>query len=404
MFPALDRLPDYPFDRLRALLDPVAAPAGLDPIALSIGEPRHNPPAFVPEILEREKADWNRYPPIDGTPALRDAIAGWLTRRFSLQPDSVDPNRHVLPCVGTREALFMIATLMRDADGVTATRAMAFPNPFYHVYAGAAVLNGYRPIALATPAVRGFLPNLDALNPQDWSDTAVLYLCNPANPQGAVAPLDSLVDAIRRCRETNTVLVVDECYADLYDDAPPPGALQACETLGPGNAGGLFDNVLIFHSVSKRSSAPGLRSGFMAGDDRLIAALRRYRNYAGSTMPMPIQAASAALWNDDAHAADNRALYREKIDAAQAILGNRFGFYRPAGGFFLWLDMTETGSDGEAACAVLWRDAALRVLPGAYLGRPGDGGDAACRPYIRVALVHPKPVIEEALGRLVKVL
>jgi N-succinyldiaminopimelate aminotransferase len=399
-FPNLENLPDYPFDRLRALLDPVAPPAGLEPIALSIGEPRHDPPAFVPEILEREKADWNRYPPIDGTPALRAAVAGWLTRRFALADGFVDADRHVLPCVGTREALFMIAALMRDAEGVTDRRALAFPNPFYHVYAGAAVLNGYRPVPLATPPETGFLPDLAVLSDADWSDAALLYLCNPANPQGAVAPLETLIDAVRRCRETGTVLIVDECYADLYDDAPPAGALQACERLGPGPSGDAFEGVLIFHSVSKRSSAPGLRSGFVAGDAGLIDALRRYRNYAGATMPMPIQAASAALWADDAHAEANRALYRAKIDAAQAILGDRFGFYRPAGGFFLWLNV----DDGERACRVLWRDAALRVLPGAYLGRAEDGGRDACAPYIRIALVHPKPVIEEALGRLVKVL
>ena len=399
-FPSLDRLPEYPFDRLRALLDPVSPPAGLDPIMLSIGEPRHSPPAFVLDVLAANAADWNRYPPIDGTSAFRQSIAGWLTRRFGLANSTVDPARHILPCVGTREALFMLATLARDAENAPANPVMAFPNPFYHVYAGAAVLNNFEPLALASPKENGFMPDLTTLSDQTWSDMQLLYLCSPGNPQGAIASLDFLKSALAKARATNTLLVVDECYADLYDKTPPPGALQAAEALGPGEKGDLLDGLLIFHSVSKRSSAPGMRSGFIAGDARILEILRRYRNYGGSTMPMPIQAASAALWDDDAHAAENRTLYREKFDLAEKTIGGRFGFYRPEGGFFLWLDV----GDGVAAAEALWREAALRVLPGSYLGRPNSDGTDPSRPYIRVALVHPIEIIEDALTRFVKVL
>jgi len=399
-FPTLDRLPDYPFDRLRVLLDPITPTTNADPIMLSIGEPRHDPPAFVLEALAANAADWNRYPPIDGTPDLRNAVVGWLTRRFGLNADSIDANRHVLPCVGTREALFMIATLVRDAADRPTNAAMAFPNPFYHVYAGAAVLNGFDPIALSSPVETGFLPNLASLSEADWARTQLLYICNPGNPQGAVASLDYLKDALTKARETNTLLIVDECYADLYDTDPPCGALQAAEALGPGPSGDVFEGLLIFHSVSKRSSAPGLRSGFMAGDAAIIDVLRRYRNYGGSTMPMPIQAASAALWNDDDHAAANRDLYRAKFDLCESMLAGQFGFYRPTGGFFLWLDV----GDGITAAETLWRDAALRVLPGSYLGRPEPDGTDLSAPYIRIALVHPIEIIDDALARFVKVL
>jgi N-succinyldiaminopimelate aminotransferase len=269
------------------------------------------------------------------------------------------------------------------------------PNPFYQVYLAAAVFAHAEPAFLPAAAETHLLPDLAILDEEMLDRTALLYLCSPANPQGAVTSLAALGEAIDLARRYRFVLCVDECYADIYADAPPPGTLEACAA-----AGGRLDNVLVFHSLSKRSSAPGLRSGFVAGDARLIAAFRRLRSFGGASVPLPILAASAALWRDDAHAEANRALYRAKFEMAERILGHRFGRLRPAGGFFLWLDV----GDGESAARALWKEAAVRVLPGAYLARPSGGADNPGRAFIRLALVDDLPTTEDALRRLRKVL
>lgn len=390
--PALDALTDYPFDRLRALLDPIAPPAGLKPMVLSVGEPRHAPPAMVREIIDREHAAWNRYPPVDGTEAFRQAVAQWLTRRFELPHGFVDPGRHVLPVAGTREALFLIASVcVPPAVAGAPPPAVLMPNPFYQVYLAAAALHGAEPVFLPATRETGFLPDLECLPEALLARTAMLYVCSPANPQGAAADLDYLKAAVQLARRHGFTLVVDECYAEIYDQAPPAGVLAACAALGEGLA-----NVLAFHSLSKRSSVPGLRSGFVAGDARLIAAFRRLRAFAGATLPLPILSASAALWQDEAHVAENRRLYRAKFDLAEQLLAGRFAFYRPAGGFFLWLDV----GDGEEAARTLWQRAALRVLPGAYLARPDAASDNPGRRYIRMALIDDPAETEDALRRL----
>ncbi len=393
--PRVSDLPDYPFDRLRALLDGVAPPAGMTPLVLSVGEPRHSPPPMIAETLAKDSSLWGRYPPGDGTPEFRAAVVDWLTRRYGLKPGAVDPARHVLPVAGTREALYLISALVVPQKKAGGAPVVAMPNPFYHVSGGAAAVSGAEPVYLpATPAT-GFLPDIAALDERILARTALFYFCSPANPQGAVAGIDTLKAAIRLARQHDFVLVADECYAEIYDREPPPGALQACAAMGDG-----FANVLVFHSLSKRSSAPGLRSGFVAGDETLIKPFRRLRNYVGPQVPMPAIAASTALWRDEAHVEANRALYRRKFTVAEDILGGRFGFYRPAGGFFLWLDV----GDGEAAAKRLWSEAAIRTLPGAYIGRPDESGLNPGRRYLRLALVdHPKTTAE-ALERLVKVL
>ncbi len=393
--PRVSDLPDYPFDRLRALLDGVAPPDGVKPLVLSVGEPRHAPPTIIAETFAANADLWGRYPPGDGTPEFRAAVAAWLGRRYALPPGAVDPDRHVLPVAGTREALYLISALAVPPRKAGGAPVVAMPNPFYHVYGGAAAVAGAEPVYLPATRSTGFLPDIASLPKSVLDRTALYYFCSPANPQGAVADLERLQDAIRLARKHDFVLVADECYAEIYDRDPPPGALQACAALGAG-----FDNVLVFHSLSKRSSAPGLRSGFVAGDDKLIKPFRRLRNYVGPQVPMPAIAASTALWRDESHVEANRALYRHKFGIAEAILGGRFGFYRPAGGFFLWLDV----GDGEAAARRLWAEAGLRTLPGAYIGRPDGSRTNPGDRYLRLALVDDPETTAEALERLVKVL
>jgi N-succinyldiaminopimelate aminotransferase len=270
--------------------------------------------------------------------------------------------------------------------------AVLLPNPFYQVYVGAAVMAGAEPVFVPSPEGQ---PDFAALPDAVLSRAALAFLCSPANPQGRVASLERLQDSIRLARRFGFTLALDECYAEIYGQAPPPGGLEACAALGGG-----MENVLVFHSLSKRSSVPGLRSGFVAGCPELIGAFQRLRSYGGATLPLPVLAASAALWRDEAHVDENRRLYRAKFDLAQRHLEGRLGFQRPEGGFFLWLDV----GDGEEAAKRLWREAGIRVLPGAYLARDGADGVNPGSRFIRVALVHDLATTDMALSRLASVL
>jgi N-succinyldiaminopimelate aminotransferase len=386
----LDLLTDYPFRRLAALLQ---EPPGAPPLVMSIGEPQHPPPAMLADVLAGEAAGWAKYPPMAGTPAFRAAAAAWLTRRYRLPADAVEPDRHILPLVGSREGLFQIAQVV--CDETAEPPVVLLPNPFYQVYAGAALLAGAHPVFVPAVKETGFLPDFSGLSPDLLDRTALAYLCSPANPQGAVASVDRLKEAVGLARRHRFVLAVDECYSEIYHGLPPAGGLEACAALGDG-----FDQVVVFQSLSKRSSVPGLRSGFAAGDERVIAALARRKAYSGAALPLPILAASTALWQDEAHVEVNRALYRAKFDAAEERLAGRFGFYRPAGGFYLWLAV----ADGQAAARKLWLEAGIRVLPGAYLGRPDATGTNPGDGYIRVALVQDLAATQSALERLAKVL
>lgn len=386
----LARLTDYPFARLRALLDGLDPPDPADTLTLSVGDPQHPLPALALEALAANGHLWNRYPPLQGTEAFREAAATWLAARFGLPPGLVDPGTAMLPVSGTREALFMLAALVVPRERAGAVPAVCLPNPFYAVYEGAAVMAGAQPVFLPARAETGFLPDLDPLEarPGLLDRLALLYLCNPANPQGAIADRAYLARLLALARHHGFVLAVDECYADIYDAAAPPSVLEVAE--------GRLDNLVVFHSLSKRSNAAGLRAGFMAGDPALVQAFLRLRAYSAAGMPLPVQAAAAALWQDETHVAENRALYRAKFDCAEAAFGDRLGFFRPPGGFFLWLDV----GDGEAAARSLWTAAGLKVLPGAYLTRPDGDGVNFGEPYIRVALVHDTTVLETALPRV----
>jgi aspartate/methionine/tyrosine aminotransferase len=391
--PRLDELSDYMFRRLARLLEGIEPAAGRAPIDLSIGQPMHPVPGLLRETLRAHDHLWGRYPPVGGTPEFRAAAAAWLTRRYHLPQGALDLERHVLPCAGTKEALFMIAQVVVPGRKTGRVPAVLMPNPFYNVYLGAAAIAGAEPVLLPATAQTGHLPALDDLTPELLERTAAFYLCTPANPQGAAADLEYLQRALDLARRYDFVLIVDECYAEIYTRAAPVGALQAAFALD-----GRLDHVLVFHSLSKRSSAAGLRSGFVAGDPALLAAFARLRSYGAAVQPLPIVAAATALWQDEQHVIANRALYQAKFDLADRCLAGLFDYVRPDGGFFLWLDV----GDGETVTRRLWAEAALKVLPGAYLGRPDAGGRNPGASAIRVALVHDLATTEAALARLVE--
>ena len=380
-----------PFARLAERLDGIAP--GRPVINLSVGEPQHPVPDFVGPVLARNLADFGRYPQIRGTDAFRGAVAGWLARRYGAE---IDPAREVIVLGGSREGLFLAA--------FTATRrkpverpAILVPNPYYQAYGAGAWGAGAELVPLDATAETGFLPDLDALEPALLERTAALYLASPSNPQGAVADLDYLVRALTLARRHDFMLFLDECYSEIYTDAPPPGGLEAARALGG------LDRVVVFNSLSKRSSLPGLRIGFAAGDPDFLDAYAQLRNVGGPQVPLPAQAVAAAAYADEAHVEANRALYRTKFGVAEQILGGRFGYRRPAGGFFLWLDVAREGG-GEAVATRLWREGGVRVLPGAYLTTGGAGGRNPGAAYVRVALVADVETTAEALRRVVEVL
>ena len=373
-------LPEYAFPRLRALLDP--HPPGGAPLAMSIGEPRHDPPAFLADELSRHVALYGRYPPNEGAPELRAAIAAWLSRRYGLGSDRADPDRHVFPLNGTREGLFAACLALVPERKNGARPAVLIPNPFYQCYAVAALTAGAEPVYVPATAETGFLPDFAALPTDLLARTAAVYLCSPSNPQGAVATEAQWRALIGLAETHDFVVFADECYSEIWREAPPPGALQVAAAMGADP-----ERVLAFHSLSKRSNLPGLRSGFCAGGPASIAALRKLRAYVGAPLPLPAQLAAAAVWADEAHVDASRTMYQEKYRLADAVLGGWNAYVAPEAGFFLWLDV----GDGEAAALKLWRETGVRALPGAYLSRPSPdwlgGGDPGTA-HLRVALVE----------------
>ncbi|MGF1659119.1 MAG: aminotransferase class I/II-fold pyridoxal phosphate-dependent enzyme [Rubrimonas sp.] len=384
-------LPDYAFTRLRALLDP--HPPGAEPLALSIGEPTHAPPQVALDALAANSHLYGKYPPNEGTPGLRSAIADWLARRYGLRPDRAHPDRHVLPLNGTREGLFMACLAMCPERKAGARPAVLIPNPFYQCYAAAALAAQAEPVYVAADPATG-LPDFAGLPPETLARTAVAYVCSPANPQGAVASRAWWAGLIRLAEAHDFVVFADECYSEIWRDAPPPGALEVAQEIGADP-----ERVLAFHSLSKRSNLAGLRAGFCAGGPETVKAALRLRSYGGAPSPLPAQAAAEAAWRDEAHVVANRALYAEKYAIADEVLGGMNGYASPQAGFFLWLRV----DDGEAAALALWREAGIRTLPGAYLSRPGRQGDPG-RDRLRVALVAAPDALRKGLGALRAVL
>jgi N-succinyldiaminopimelate aminotransferase len=390
----LDQLGDYAFRRLDRLIDGVVPATNEAPLKMSLGEPQHAPPPLLAETLTQNAHLWNRYPPVAGTPDWRQAVAEWLTTRYRLPAGLIDPDKHLLPAAGTREALFMVSLVCVEGARSAPTPAVLMPNPYYQVYSGGGVMAGGEPVYLNATRETGFLPDLDALTPTLLERTAVLFMCSPANPQGAVASFDYWKRALGLARQYGFTLLADECYSEIYSDTPPPGALEAAAATGS------LDNLLVFNSLSKRSSSPGLRCGLIAGDARLIAMFTRLRSYGGAGVPLPTIAAAAALYRDETHVEANRALYRAKFDAAARIFGTRHGFYRPGGGFFLWLDV----GDGEAAARTIWREAGVTTLPGGYLARPDAAGFNPGAAFVRIALVHDVATVTDGLTRVARAL
>ncbi|ACO80042.1 succinyldiaminopimelate transaminase [Azotobacter vinelandii CA] len=388
---ALNLLQPYPFEKLRALLAGVQPPAGKKPIALSIGEPKHRSPSFVVEALAANLEQLAVYPTTLGLPALREAIARWCERRFRVPADRLDPARHVLPVNGTREALFAFAqtVVKRTGNGLVVS-----PNPFYQIYEGAALLAGATPHYLPCLPENGFNPDFDAVPADVWRRCQLLFLCSPGNPTGALVPLATLKKLIALADEHDFVIAADECYSELYFDEqnPPPGLLTACAELGRDD----FRRCVVFHSLSKRSNLPGLRSGFVAGDAEILKSFLLYRTYHGCAMPVPTQLASIAAWSDEVHVRANRVLYREKFDAVLGILQPVLDVERPDGSFYLW---PRTPVDDQVFTRDLFAREHVTVVPGAYLSRSVDGLNPGAD-RVRMALVAPLNECVEAAGRI----
>ncbi|MEZ5911230.1 MAG: aminotransferase class I/II-fold pyridoxal phosphate-dependent enzyme [Paracoccaceae bacterium] len=378
-------LPEYAFPRLRRLLD--AHAPGDTPIAMTIGEPRHPPPPFVGEVLAASLGGFGCYPPNEGSPELLATIAGWLATRYGV---SVDAGAQIMALNGTREGLFnaLIALCPETKGGKRP--AILMPNPFYQVYAVAALAIGAEPVYVPATAETGFLPDYRALPDAVLDRVAVAYLCSPSNPQGAVAGRGYWDDLIALAEKHDFRIFADECYSEIWRDAPPVGALEAAAGVGADS-----ERVFVFHSLSKRSNLPGLRSGFVAGGREGISRMRLLRSYAGAPLPLPLQRVAERAWGDEAHVEENRALYQEKFAIADGIFNGVAGYRGPDGGFFLWLAV----KDGEAAALKLWRETGVRVLPGAYLGREVDGVNPGAG-YIRVAMVAPREEMQRGLIRL----
>jgi N-succinyldiaminopimelate aminotransferase len=391
MNPRLEALHVYPFERLARLKAGITPPPALKHIAMSIGEPQHAPPQFLLETLRRSVDELGSYPATVGLPELRSACAGWLTRRYGLREGSVDPETMVLPVNGTREALF---AFVQAAVRTERAARIVMPNPFYQIYEGAALLAGAQPFFMDTLPEADYLPDLAAVPEAVWRCCEVLLLCSPGNPTGAVLPLQFLRRALDLAERYDFIVASDECYADIYQDegAPPPGLLEASEARGDA----AFARCVVFHSLSKRSSVPGLRSGFVAGDPALLKRFLLYRTYHGSAMPVPTQRGSIVAWQNDAHAADNRRLYQEKFAHVLPILAPLLAVTRPAGGFYLW---PSVGGDDEQFARELYARAHVTVLPGSYLGRAQERANPGAG-RVRISLVPPLRQCVEAAERI----
>lgn len=375
-------LPEYAFPRLRALL--ADHPAGGAEIAMSIGEPKHAFPDFVADVLAAHIHEFAKYPPNEGTPELRSAIAGWLRRRYKV---TLDPDTAIMALNGTREGLFNACIALCPEQKNGKPPKVLIPNPFYQVYAVAAAAIGAVPVFVPAPAGNGFLPDYAGLPAAVLDQTAIVYLCSPSNPQGAIASREYWADLLQLAEKHDFRIFADECYSEIYRDAPPPGALEIAAETGADP-----ERVAVFHSLSKRSNLPGLRSGFVAGGAATIREVKRLRAYAGAPLPLPLQRVAERAWADEEHVVANRAQYQQKYRIADQIFEGVQGYKSPEAGFFLWLPV----DDGEAATVKLWRETGVKVLPGAYLSRDVDGTTPG-QDYIRVAMVATSEEMQRGL-------
>ena len=399
----LEQLFEFPYHRLPKILGESGFNG--ERIALHIGEPGVPPPDFVAEIVADKKALWGKYPTGNGTPSYRQAVADWLTRRYRLPEGLVGGDSHIVSYPGSKEGLFHAAltAVMRKEQSLPAgvRPVVLLPSPAYHVYFGSSLVAGADVVPLPLEESNGFMPRPEDLPADIRARTALLYLCSPNNPCGTVLALDRLKELIALARGHDFLLLSDECYSEIYFDAPPPGILEAAVALD-----GRFDNVLCLNSLSKRSGSPGLRCGFGAGDPHLAEVMVLQRGYVGTQVPGPNMAAGEALWRDEAHVAEARAFYAAGVDAAEEVLGGFAGYHRPEGGFFIWLKVGE----GEAFATRLWQEQGVSVLPGSIMCRPYSDRPGDDRPgtpgddYIRFAVMHPADKVREAARRVAALL
>jgi len=391
MNPNLSKLQPYPFEKLARLKQGLQPPTDKTHIALSIGEPQHPTPHFITEALIAHLHGLTNYPATKGIPELRSSISDWLANRFKLPAGAVDPDRQVLPVAGTREALFSFAQCVVDAG---AKPLVLMPNPFYQIYEGAALLAGAEPYFLNTTRETGYLPDFDSVPESIWARCHLLYVCSPGNPTGAVMDETTQRRLIELARRFDFVIASDECYSELYADEanPPPGLLQTAHGMGHTD----YKHCVVFHSLSKRSNAPGLRSGFVAGDAGILQKYLLYRTYHGCALSLPVQHASLAAWRDEAHVRENREVYRKKFTAVYEILRDVLDVEIPPAGFYLW---PRTPIEGEFFARELFAQQNVTVLPGSYLSRNSGGVNPGCE-YVRMALVAPLEECVEAAHRI----
>jgi len=392
MNPDLDRLHPYPFEKLAKLKAGIQAPEHLSSISLGIGEPKHPSPGFVKQVIADNLDRLANYPGTKGTDELRQTIAGWATRRFNLAPGSLTAEHNILPVNGTREGIFSLVQAVIDNSRPA---LVVSPNPFYQVYEGAALLAGATPHYLACSAERDFIPDFDQVPAAVWEKCQLLFLCSPGNPSGSVIARETLTRVIELADRYDFVVASDECYSELYpdEDRPPEGLLQTCAAIGRND----YARCVVFHSLSKRSNLPGLRSGFVAGDADVLAGFLKYRTYHGCAMPLHNQLASIVAWEDEAHVRENRAAYRAKFAAVVPVLREAMKVDFPDAGFYLW---PETPFDDETFARELSAQQNVHVLPGRYLSRTVDGHNPG-ENRVRMALVAPVDECVEAANRIV---
>ena len=391
MNPDLSHLQPYPFERIAKLKAEVTPPEDLPLISLAIGEPKHPCPAIITQSITDNLAQFENYPLTKGTVELRVAIADWLQQRFQLPEGSVEEDKNVLPVNGTREALFAFAQCVVDR---TQNAKVLMPNPFYQIYEGATILAGAEPIYLPCTAETGYNPDYSAVSAATWDDCQLLYLCTPGNPTGGVADLDQLKQVLELAEKHDFVVASDECYSELYfdEDNPPPGLLQAAAEMGNSE----YKRCVVFHSLSKRSNAPGLRSGFVAGDADILNKFLLYRTYHGCAMSLPVQKASVVAWGDEEHVRQNRVQYRRKFDAVLDVLDPVMNVTKPSASFYLW---PKTPQDDEVFTREIYRQQNINVVPGSYLSRTVDGVNPG-KNRIRMALVASVDECVEAAHRI----
>lgn len=392
MNPGLVKLQPYPFEKLGDLLQAVNPVHDKSPIKLSIGEPKHETPVFILDALREALPKACQYPTTLGLESLRQVIADWLIKRFRLPENSVSAATQILPVNGTREAIFAFAQSIVDHSA--SHPVVMFPNPFYQIYEGAALLAGAEPVYVNCEASNSFLPDFSVITDNQWKRCQLLYLCSPANPSGAVMSQSSLQELFEYADKYDFIIAADECYSEIYDDedSPPLGLLQASHQSGRTD----FARCVVFHSLSKRSNVPGMRSGFVAGDERLVQQFKRYRTYHGCSMPLYTQAASICAWQDESHVKMNRALYREKFTEVGKILAPVMNLNRPPAGFYLW---PVTPIEDTSFARGLFNKQNITVLPGSFLSREVSGSNPG-KNRIRIALVPEIDICVDAANRI----